>query len=122
MSHRVTKTVKTETEVVQPHDTPDVLAYRVGQLEKTTAAGLKEVKDELVNLKTHFVTHAELESAKVQADMEHKAINEEISDVKVVVDKLQQWRDSIVTRIAAGAIIMLVLMVLAFYGLDKFFK
>lgn len=107
---------------MQPHDTPDVLAYRVGQLEKTTAAGLKEVKDELVNLKTHFVTHAELESAKAQADMEHKAINEEISDVKVVVDKLQQWRDGIVSKIAYGAILMLVVMVLAFYGLDKFFK
>lgn len=86
MSRKSTQTMTVETDGEQPNDTPNVVAYRVGELEKITAIGLREVRDELVNLKNHFVTHADLEAVKTQHNIEHRSITDDISD-------LQNWNN-----------------------------
>jgi len=111
-----------EESSVEDQDSKAVLAYRVGQLEKTTASGLKEIKNELINLKTHFVTHGELEAAQTQEQLEHKAMNEETAEIKETVTDLKKWRDGIINKIALVAVGVLIMMLLALYGLDKFVK
>ena len=103
---RKTKTIIQETEVVPTHDSPDVLAYRVGQLEKTTANGLKEVKEELVNLKNHFVTHADLDAAKQQSDLEHQNIKDDIKELQ----DWNKWAIRIVLGIVITAVVGMVIV------------
>lgn len=66
------------------------------------------------------VTQAQLTTAQRIADETHKAMNETVQEIRNDVDSLQRWKDGIVSRIAYGAVIILVGMVLAFYGIDKF--
>lgn len=66
------------------------------------------------------VTQAQLATSQMLADKTHKAMNESIDNLRTDVDSLQGWKDGIVSRIAAGAVIILVGMVLAVYGLEKF--
>lgn len=65
-------------------DSPAVLAYRVGQLEKTQAEGFRSVNEKLDSLARNFTTKAELLSAQKVADLEHKELKERIS-------KLEGW-------------------------------
>ena len=50
------KTTMIREESTQPNDTPDVLAYRVGQLEKAMVNGFAELKAQLNNLEQHYVS------------------------------------------------------------------
>jgi len=89
-------------------DSQPVLAYRVGELEKASREGFKSLSDKLENLSTHFATHKDIEVAKDQAQAEHKAIYEEIEDVKEDVQKLQKktWVQNTLSAIF-GAILAL---------------
>lgn len=62
--------------------------------------------------------------AKKDAEKEHiaiyKTIEEGDKDVRADLDKLMAWKDTVVTKIALGAIIFLVLIVLGVAGLSQY--
>jgi len=91
-------------------DSPAVLAYRVGQLEKTSRDGFQKLTDKLEQMASVFATHKDIEVAKEQAEMEHKAIYEEIEDVKKDVQKLQKrtWIQNTLSAILGGVLTLLV--------------
>lgn len=93
----------------QGEDSPAVLAYRVGQLEKASRDGFKAMVDKLDNMASVFATHKDIETAKVQAEMEHKAIYEEIQDVKKDVEGLKKrtWIQNTLSAVF-GAILALI--------------
>lgn len=67
---------------LQGEDNPAVLAYRVGQLEKSSREGFKALFDKLDQMSNTYATHKDIKAAKDQAELEHKAIREEIEDVR----------------------------------------
>lgn len=99
-------------------DSPAVIAYRVGKLEEAVSTGFSSVNDKLDKL-GGFVTKEDAEqivkAERERADAIHEDLDERLTDVET-------WREKIVTNIAKWTVIALVLMVLALYGLDKFFK
>lgn len=62
--------------------------------------------------------------AKKDAEREHKAIYKAIEegdkDVRTDLDKLMAWKDTVITKIALGAIIFLILIVLGIAGLSQY--
>jgi hypothetical protein len=71
-------------------ETQPVLAYRVGELEKASREGFKSLADKLESISSTFATHGDVENAKNQAEMEHKAIYVEIEDVRKDVLSLKK--------------------------------
>lgn len=51
---------------------------------------------------------------------EHGATKAELQALNVRLTELENWKDGIVGRIAGGAVLLIVSMVLALYGLDRF--
>lgn len=91
-------------------DSPAVLAYRVGQLEKSSREGFQKLSDKLDKMSAVFATHKDIEVAKEQAELEHRAIYEEINDVKKDVEKLQKktWIQNTLSAILGAVIALLV--------------
>lgn len=98
-------------------DSPAVLVYRVGELEKASREGFKQVTEKLEIMSHNFATHKDIEVAKQQAQMEHKAIYSEIEDVKRDVRTLQKktWVQNTLSAIM-GAVLAL-LITYAFNGI-----
>ena len=91
-------------------DSPAVLAYRVGQLEKTSADGFKALNAKLDAMSHNFATHKDIEVAKEQAELEHKAIYDEISDVKEDISALKKrnWVQNTLSAILGSVLALLV--------------
>lgn len=91
-------------------DSPAVLAYRVGELEKASRQGFKELGDKLELMSRNFV-------AKEQAKMEHEAIYSEIEDIKEDVKSLKKktWIQNTLSAVF-GAVLSL-LTAYAFNGI-----
>lgn len=98
-------------------DSPAVLAYRVGELEKASRQGFKELGDKLELMSHNFATHKDIEVAKEQAKMEHEAIYSEIEDIKEDVKSLKNknWIHNTLSAIL-GAVLAL-LIAYAFNGI-----
>ncbi len=96
----------------------DAIAFRMLNVEKA----LDRFEMKLDGLATGFATHADIERSRQQAKIDHDAIYKDIRDIDVRVKDIQKWKDGIIGKVAGAAILMLVLMVLAMYGLDKFLK
>lgn len=98
-------------------DSPAVLAYRVGELEKASREGFKKLEEKLEAMSHNFATHKDIEIAKEQAKMEHDAIYVEIADVKKDVRALQKrtWVQNTLSAIL-GAVLAL-LTAYAFNGI-----
>ena len=62
-----------------------------------------------------YVKQADFTAYKDIAAEARRVIYQEVND-------LSNWKDKLIGKIAGAGIIMLVLMVLAFYGLDRFFS
>lgn len=103
-------------------DSPAVIAYRVGQLEKAVADGFVALGNKLEIMQSNFATKNDLTTLEKQASEEHKDIRDDILVVKQEVDEIKKWKDGVIGKIAGAAVVMLVLMLLAVYGLDKFFR
>ena len=103
---------------IDNHDTPDLISYRLGKVEK----GVEQLNDKLDALIHNFATKQDLEQERKLAHKEHEAIRRDVADVQTEVDGLTKFKDAITQKIAAAAITVLVLMVLAIYGLDKYFR
>ncbi len=101
----------------QGEDSPAVLAYRVGELEKASREGFKELGEKLENMSTNFATHKDIEVAKEQAKMEHEAIYSEIEDIKDDVQSLKKktWIQNTLSAVF-GAVLAL-LTAYAFNGI-----
>ena len=100
-------------------DNPAVLAYRVGELEKASREGFKEISIKLELMAGNFATHKDIEVAKSQAKMEHEAIYSEIEDVKRDVHGLKNrtWIHNTLSAIL-GAVLAL-LTAYAFNGIIR---
>lgn len=98
-------------------DSPAVLAYRVGELEKASREGFKTLTEKLELMAHNFATHKDIEVAKEQAKMEHEAIYAEIEDVKVDVQSLKKktWVQNTLSAVF-GAVLAL-LIAYAFNGI-----
>jgi hypothetical protein len=98
-------------------DSPAVLAYRVGELEKASREGFKQVTEKLENMSHNFATHKDIEVAKEQAKMEHDAIYAELEDIKDDVQNLKKrtWVQNTLSAIF-GAVLAL-LTAYAFNGI-----
>lgn len=84
-------------------DTQAVLAYRVGQLEKSQIEGFKSLGEKLDSITHNFVTRSDMAALEKQATAEHAAIRvkmdtiretleNDILDVKRDVGALQKQR------------------------------
>ena len=76
------------------------------------------MREDILDLKqflkdNQYVTGKEFADYKVDAAEEHGALRRDI-------DHLLNWKEKILTRISAGAVVFIVVLVLAWYGLDKF--
>jgi len=111
-----------DKEETKHYDSPSVLAYRVGQLEKTVSTGFTKLETKLEIMQAGFVRKEDLDALEEKASEEHTDIRADVESVRKEVHEIKQWKDNLVGRIAGGAVLMLVLMVLAWYGLDQFVK
>ena len=100
-------------------DSPAVLAYRVGELEKASREGFKEISIKLELMAGNFATHKDIEVAKNQAKMEHEAIYNEIEDVKQDVRGLK--KKTLVNN-TLSAILGAVLALLTAYAFNGILK
>lgn len=90
-------------------DSPAVLAYRVGELEKASREGFKTLGEKLENMSKNFATHRDIEVAKEQAKMEHDAIYAELEDIKDDVQSLKKktWIQNTLSAILGAVLAML---------------
>lgn len=116
-----TTTIQKEVEM-DTDDSPHVVAYRVKKLEdvqkesiQAQREGFEKLSGQLQEYKDTFVSQTSFAEAKVEADREHAAIRTEIKD-------LRDFKDKIVTRLAVGAILFLVAVVVVDAGLEKYVK
>ena len=98
-------------------DSPAVLAYRVGELEKASRQGFKTLCEKLENMSSNFATHKDIDVAKAQSKLEHDAIYAEIGVVKEDVRNLQKktWIQNTLSAVL-GAVLAL-LIAYAFSGI-----
>lgn len=95
---------------INGEDSPAVLAYRVGQLEKSSREGFQKLSDKLDVMSCTFATHKDVEAAQNEAKLEHKAIYEEIDDIKDDIDKIktQKWLQNTLSAIFGAVISLLI--------------
>lgn len=96
--------------VLGDENSPAVLAYRVGELEKASRQGFKELSDKLESMTHNFATHRDIEVAKQQAKMEHEAIYTELEIVKDDVRSLKKktWVNNTLSAILGGVLALLI--------------
>ena len=99
-------------------DSPAVLAYRVGELEKASREGFKDISIKLELMAGNFATHKDIEAAKNQAKMEHEAIYNELEDVKRDISAL---RNRTWVHNTLSAILGVVLALLTAYAFNGIF-
>lgn len=78
-------------------DTQDVLAYRVGELEKSQAAGFARIDAKLDSIGQGFVTVNQLNIAQKNADDKHGEQDRRIT-------RLEEW-NTWAQRLVLGAVI-----------------
>ena len=90
-------------------DSPAVLAYRVGELEKASRQGFKDLGDKLELMSHNFATHKDIEVAKEQAKMEHDAIYAELEDIKDDVSNLKKktWIQNTLSAVFGAVLALL---------------
>lgn len=91
-------------------DSPAVLAYRVGELEKASREGFKNLGEKLEMMSHNFATHKDIEVAKEQAKMEHNAIYSEIEDLKSDIQSLKRktWIQNTLSAILGAVLALLI--------------
>ena len=120
----------TKTELPNVNNAPDVLAYRVGQLELAVATGFKELKIELATQRELYATKVEVVEAKTQAHEEHERIWNEVKrvdgDVKAVNKCVDEIKNSNVSFSLVQKIVFtlvgLILFAIANGWMDKVIK
>lgn len=90
---------------VPDDNSPTVIAYRVGQLEKTVREGFENQTAQLKSIVTGFVTEKEFTESKLEATEEYKRIWKAIREVK---DQARWWVSTLVAIVlASGTLLVL---------------
>jgi hypothetical protein len=92
-------------------DDSAVLAYRVGQLEKTFAEGFQRLEAKIDDMTHNFVTKNDLMETEQRNTMEHSRLEGELDRVEIDVREIQEWMKWI-TRIVIGAVVAAVLAII----------
>lgn len=104
----------------------DTIVYRLGAMEaqvKEVRADLKSVQAEILLkldiMSKGFATHKDIDNAKIQAELEHKAIYRKIEDVESEVNgmKRRNWVSN--TMSAAFGVLLTLLITYAFTSIIK---
>ena len=112
------QTVIKETEVTE-QDSPNVLAYRVGQLEKSQEKGFVELKEQngsLINkidlLAHNFASKSDLESVEKRKNEEHMELEAKIKagdlSLERRISKIESWGNWLI-GIVGSAIVLAIL-------------
>ena len=103
---------------------------------KQTPTTVKEVgihvgylREDIGEIKELLSKHIEIAALKADVDREFKRVDERIDEIEVSVEKIgtrqskkEESENAIYRRVTYIVIAGIVIMVLAWYGLDKFFK
>lgn len=91
-------------------DNPIVLAYRVGQLERSNREGFKNLSDKLDVMSCTYATHKDIDVVRAQAKLEHQALSVEIKDVKedVEIIKSQKWVQNTLSGVLGAVLALLI--------------
>lgn len=106
------------------NDNPDVLAYRVGQLEKVVTEGLQAVNTKLDTYTAVFLTKVEAEQIQHTATTEHKRIEDKIDatrtdledDVKTIRTEIKSMKTNRWVQNTLSAILGVILTLLVSYA------
>lgn len=101
------------------HNCDEVLAYRVGELEKASRQGFKEIGERLEIMSTNFATHKDIQLAKEQAKVEHNTI---YADLEVIRDDVQTLKEKSWMQNSLSAVFGAVLALLTAYAFNGIFK
>lgn len=93
-----------------PDETPGVIAYRVGQLEKTQAEGFAALNAKLDVIASNFVTKGEMVAAQTAADKEHEVIYGRIAENEKDINDLnrKRWVQNTLSAILGAVLAILV--------------
>ena len=83
---------------------------------------LEDLKSEMQNVSKSFATKQELLDAISARQRDQKVILDDLCSVDSRVARIEKMFNNITGKIAAMAISFLVLLILAQYGLDKYFR
>jgi len=83
---------------------------------------VSEIKKQLTEMSGHFVTKQELIDAIQTRRIEQKQICDNVQEIDSRLSNVENVINAIKNRIVLAAVSTLALMILAQYGLDRFFK
>lgn len=117
---------KTKTTIIQKEDemdsdnSPGVVAFRVRKLEEAQKEsliaqqqGFDRLSTQLQEYKDTLVSQQMFAEAKANSEEKHKELDERIT-------ALENFKDKVISRLALGAILFLIAVVLVVAGLDKY--
>ena len=84
-------------------DSPAVLAYRVGQLEKSTSAGFKALSAQLDKMSCTFVTFKDLDIAITNSNLVHDSIKKDIKSIQK-----QKWIQNTLSAMFGAVLSLLI--------------
>lgn len=83
-------------------------------------AALLRLENTLNSAILGFVTHDKLADHEETSRDRHSALVTDVENLAADVLALKNWRDALVSRIAAGAVLLFIAMGLAAYGLNQY--
>jgi len=83
---------------------------------------VSDIKKQLTEMSGHFVTKQELIDAIQTRRLEQKQICDNVQDIDNRLSNVENVINAIKNRIVIVAVSMLVMMILAQYGIQQFFK
>ena len=114
MPSKKTTMIREESSVDEENTTGAKIAVIKNDLKHVNDT-LNRVESKLDTMALNFITSTQFTAAEDAAKLAHKEYDSRLH-------KLEKFVDTIKSRIALVAVVMLVVMVLGFYGLDKYFK
>ena len=109
-------------EPVIDHKQPPTTVREVGIHLIYMSKNMAEINSKLTSMSNSFATKQELLTAVTERRREQEEIVKDIDCVGGRVTKIENFISGLTKKIAGVAITILVTMILALYGLDKFFR
>jgi len=104
------------------HKQPPTTVREVGIHLIYMSKNMAEINAKLTSMSNSFATKQELLTAVTERRRETDEIIKDIDCVGGRVTKIESFISGLTKKIAGVAITILVMMILALYGLDKFFR
>jgi len=109
-------------DLVIDHKQPPTTVREVGIHLIYMSKSMAEIKSTLSNISNSFATKNELIDAIEDRHAEQTIIRDCATALEKRVTRIETIFNGITYKISGVAVIMLVLMVLAYYGLERYFK